>query len=817
MADYKLKLDIDEKELAKKIEKALKGAKIDTAMFGEGSGPGSSSKQYQGVLKTVKDINKNITILHKTDTRGKTRLINLEREHTREKIKGRLDVEREARARQKMNRQMAGYNTLLRQATGSRGGNVGKNIGALFGGRAGGAVGAGIDAIGPMMKLMKAKRNLAHLGDGTPEDPEFIGPKMPGRLGKLQQTKAGKALSGAGKTAAMPVKVAGFLAGMAGAAGFGKMIIDSSPVLKAMLKILNIGIMLILRPIGDFIGFMLRPLLIEFVKKVAIPAYKQGAKFAKEWGTKLGKALLLFFTNPEEFLIKAIVNPLRGSFEKGLAGINRWLRIVAVMLNPFNPNRDADIQKIKDEEQSTNAAIDAKYPGLFPGIGDTELGQKLQEFQDASTEELYTVQEKLDNVKNAYNEKIDGAVVPVINEGNILLTSIDEQIKKLVEIGMTQAQAMAAITPGTPEYNKAHFGYEDTSSKEEAIRKGQKIFADMNKKKQEKWMDDQRKAQEEIIKNTKPKTVPNYANPYHEKGGMGDPSQNNQVAFLSDSALRILAKFNNYKQNIGEYQGNGQQSSCGGSYDLGEGAVESRKEMEILTQALQESGVTGEEVSSIYNRLKSSATEQELNANSSSVHSKNVLMIHKDICGNYKIIEDKTSGIADGMSLMYDKVISALGKMKVYRSDSGKKIYKNEATQTLNELQKNVFTKTKQETGWQVTLSNGKVLRIPNPPGLSKESIDYYKKIGASVKGYASGGIINEPIFGIGQNSGKSYSFGEAGPERVTPGVGNTSSSGNNTFHITVNGVKNTDEFEKLMRPIMLRLLKESTSRAGIV
>jgi TP901 family phage tail tape measure protein len=40
-----------------------------------------------------------------------------------------------------------------------------------------------------------------------------------------------------------------------------------------------------------------------------------------------------------------------------------------------------------------------------------------------------------------------------------------------------------------------------------------------------------------------------------------------------------------------------------------------------------------------------------------------------------------------------------------------------------------------------------------------------------SMHGYAAGGLITEPIFGIGR-SGQRYSFGERGPERVTPGTG---------------------------------------------
>jgi hypothetical protein len=44
----------------------------------------------------------------------------------------------------------------------------------------------------------------------------------------------------------------------------------------------------------------------------------------------------------------------------------------------------------------------------------------------------------------------------------------------------------------------------------------------------------------------------------------------------------------------------------------------------------------------------------------------------------------------------------------------------------------------------------------------------------------AGGGVINEPVMGVGK-SGRSYSFGENGPETVTPGVG-----GRNTYNINI-------------------------------
>ncbi len=66
------------------------------------------------------------------------------------------------------------------------------------------------------------------------------------------------------------------------------MMVDSSPMLKGMLKLLNYSIMLILRPIGDFFGFFLRPIVIYFLRSVALPFYKQMRPVMQALGTMLG-------------------------------------------------------------------------------------------------------------------------------------------------------------------------------------------------------------------------------------------------------------------------------------------------------------------------------------------------------------------------------------------------------------------------------------------------------------------------------------------------------------------------------------------------
>jgi tape measure domain-containing protein len=54
----------------------------------------------------------------------------------------------------------------------------------------------------------------------------------------------------------------------------------------------------------------------------------------------------------------------------------------------------------------------------------------------------------------------------------------------------------------------------------------------------------------------------------------------------------------------------------------------------------------------------------------------------------------------------------------------------------------------------------------PTPTGLTYAQMVYGQNQ------FAAGGTVNEPVYGYGRYSGQSYSFGEQGPETVTPGAG---------------------------------------------
>jgi hypothetical protein len=66
------------------------------------------------------------------------------------------------------------------------------------------------------------------------------------------------------------------------------MLVDSSPMLKQMLKLFNFSIMLIFRPIGDFIGFLLRPIMVMFLRKFIVPWYSTAMPVVTKVGTFIG-------------------------------------------------------------------------------------------------------------------------------------------------------------------------------------------------------------------------------------------------------------------------------------------------------------------------------------------------------------------------------------------------------------------------------------------------------------------------------------------------------------------------------------------------
>ena len=76
-----------------------------------------------------------------------------------------------------------------------------------------------------------------------------------------------------------------------------KMLVGASPMLKQMMKMMGFAVNLILRPIGDFIGFALRPIMLMLLRNFILPFYRNVMPQMIKMGTWLGETLAPIIKN----------------------------------------------------------------------------------------------------------------------------------------------------------------------------------------------------------------------------------------------------------------------------------------------------------------------------------------------------------------------------------------------------------------------------------------------------------------------------------------------------------------------------------------
>lgn len=79
-------------------------------------------------------------------------------------------------------------------------------------------------------------------------------------------------------------------------------------------------------------------------------------------------------------------------------------------------------------------------------------------------------------------------------------------------------------------------------------------------------------------------------------------------------------------------------------------------------------------------------------------------------------------------------------------------------------------------------------------------------------KVFGSGGIINEPISGVGMSSGQSYLLGESGAEMVTP---LNKSGGGSNITINIQNMNGSDDDMRKLKKTILDVLQESSASRG--
>ena len=122
---------------------------------------------------------------------------------------------------------------------------------------------------------------------GIQGDLDKVSKRAEGRMGKV----LGKLGGGKGMKMAGAVGLGAL--GLASLAKKGfQALVESSPMLKQMMKMLNFGVMMILRPIGDFFGFFLRPIFVYLLRKFIIPFYQTYLPMMQQMGMDLGETVV---------------------------------------------------------------------------------------------------------------------------------------------------------------------------------------------------------------------------------------------------------------------------------------------------------------------------------------------------------------------------------------------------------------------------------------------------------------------------------------------------------------------------------------------
>ena len=147
------------------------------------------------------------------------------------------------------------------------------------------------------------------------------------------------------------------------------MTVDASPMLQQMLKLFNFSVMLILRPIGDFFGFFLRPLIIYFLRSVALPFYREWRPIMMQLGAFLGGQLVDNFREAKEAGGKAIWEEGFG-LEDMIANLKSNLLAWAAIFNVVDGENDSfeNMKKWIADSEANFGKINDFFTGIGTGI-----------------------------------------------------------------------------------------------------------------------------------------------------------------------------------------------------------------------------------------------------------------------------------------------------------------------------------------------------------------------------------------------------------------------------------------------------------------
>jgi hypothetical protein len=578
----------------------------------------------------------------------------------------------------------------------------------------------------------------------------------------------------------------GIIGGVGGAAMLGKKLIDSSPMLQAMMKMLSTTFTLILRPIGDFVGGMLRPITMFMLKEIAIPMAKQGKGFMK-FGEEIGNKVLGFFLRPIESIKAAIINAV-------------YPMIQGTVFD------------------SKSAQQDAKWAENYNGVTDWKLQKMIDNSEEGSekqnTAKWLKEQQKLGNLSDAVITKsmdllggnvgsmgLDGSKAFGISEGALETAedasdSVDEFL-----VFIQQMEASGAITASEAD-EMAHWL---TKAKEAGVTTARNaidmatVFAGANTAIQNK-LESLYKLQMSLAAAAGPGSGARKR--YTEEA--------NKTRAIQTSLRNADGTFNTQAYQDKYFNNSALVPSASNNVDA-KAAEEARAKQARDTQDRMAAAAT--------QRAKNEAIKNKLAAG------KNTLGFDGQAEKIWDLVKDGTLSDTEGTRMinkLYQDMIQGADKITI--SGEGARILQNAETSNAGSdgaARKQAEDYNANLAEWVAGGMVGPAPQMGDLRGEGYENAAWSKPLtGSEGKtwrdyiGMANGGVINEPILGVGR-SGQKYAFGESGREFVTP---ERKSGGTvfNVININVGNVNRDADFDKL-KPLIQRWILESNSRRGMI
>jgi len=535
----------------------------------------------------------------------------------------------------------------------------------------------------------------------------------------------------------MKFAVGGSIVGM-----LGKKLFDSSPLLKTMMSLFNTSIMLIFRPIGDFIGSFLRPIMLFFMKNIAIPFYKN-SKHAMGIGEQMGKKALGFLLKPVETIHAAIVMalanaglaPLMGedtvNRARDYSGVHAWQLEQGEKMGIISSEMGEEIRKGIDKIgwQPFKKSIDYLYSGGKLGgngkqYGITPTATSTPGTPAAIVEEYFAEVETNAEATAGHMEEVETFMARALIDGQLIESEWD-QLQEIMG---------RAVLAGVDIKNSIFF------IKDEMEKSGARLS--------NRWA------------TFKASNINAGAGIHSTK-----LAESNQAIDMWKTGIFSTATGTNFEINSGGIA----KSALSPTLNPAINSVASQK---ARTDAYTHLTNPGKGTKSYQDRIEGKSLDE-------------ILGIQKAMgidSVSRLVVGDKGSEILKAV-----EGAKADGSVKF---GNDKEARKHAAAYGAAMTLYNMVGGAKPVMGDLTNIINGKP---------------------AGSKGYAHGGLITEPIFGVGR-SGQTYTFGERGQETVTPGKGGT----NYILNINVGNVTREADFDKL-KPLIQRWILEANSRRGVV